>query len=551
MEIVEKFLIENPLLLLFIVLAGGYAIGQLKIFGFSLGVAAVLFVGLGAGALHPDLKLPDIVYRLGLILFVYTVGLSSGPGFFASFKRKGLRDNFFVLTMICFATILTLIFHQILKVDSPTTAGLFAGSLTSTPALAGSLDLIKELNAGKSNLNLLISEPVTAYSIAYPMGVIGMLLSIFILQKIWKVDYQAEIKKLQEVDRSLGSDNLVSLTVEVLNSDLNGQKPEHIFPYEQSRTRFIRILSQGKLTLVNSETVFQTGDLLTVLGSENDVREVIKGIGKISEYHLDTDRSEYDFRRIFISNREIFGKKIGELNLKKYGAMISRVRRGDIDFLAEPEIILEPGDRIRVVAPHERMKEISAYFGDSIHKLSEIDILSFSLGIALGLLLGSIPIPLPQGTTFKLGFAGGVLLVGLILGKIGKTGPFLWQIPYNANLTLRQLGIVLFLAGIGTISGYSFFNTISQGNGFYLFLSGLIITFATALITLTVGYKILKIPMGVLIGMLSGLQTQPALLAFSGEQTKNNMPDTGYSTVYPFAMIAKIIIAQLLIIYLG
>lgn len=546
-HIIRSLLSENALLLLFLVISIGYALGQIKIFGFNLGVAAVLFTGLAVGSLDPSYKLPEIVYRFGLILFVYTVGLSSGPSFFTSLRYRGLRDNLFILSMISFSGVLSLIVWSVFKFKSSVISGLFAGSLTSTPALAGALDYIKEHNHDNPELNNLLSEPVVGYSVAYPVGVIGMILAIYILQRVWKIDYKKELSEEHELD--VVSDPISAFTIKITNPNAIG-KPHEEITGEHQHIIFGRIRRGKYLSIVTDGISFELGDLVGLIGTRKDVHEIVDSLGEISHEKLEEDRHEYDFRRIFVSNKQVMGKKIKDLKLNKYGAIVTRIRRGDVDFLAEPNTVLEPGDRIRVVAPQAKMTEVSRFLGDSYKELSEVDVISFSLGITIGILLGSIPIPIGGGSNFKLGFAGGVLISGLVLGKIGKTGPFLWQIPYNANLTLRQLGTILFLAGIGTFSGYSFVTTISQGSGLYIFLSGVFITCTTALTTLVIGHKVLKIPMGILTGMLSGLQTQPAVLAFANEQANNPLPNNGYATVYPFAMIAKIVIAQILLTYL-
>lgn len=552
MEEIKILLAENPLLLLFTVIGLGYSIGRIKIFGFSLGVSAVLFTGLAIGSLSPEFKLPEIIYRLGLILFVYTVGLSSGPCFFSSFKKKGLRDNFFILLMISFACLISLSFHYFFELKGTIISGIFSGSLTSTPALAGVLEYLKEHqvnNLNGTDINILLSEPVVGYSLTYPGGIIGMVLAINLLQKVWKIDYNKELTEIHEP--GLSTDPLTSITIKVLNNNFTEKPVNKLIAENRWNIVFGRIVHSGKLGLVNGKTEFSKGDLVSVIGNETDLKVLSGELGEIIDRRLDLERNEFDFRRIFVSNRDLVGKKIGELGLNRFGAIITRVRRGDIDFIANNESILEPGDRVRIVAPINKMKKVGRFLGDSLNELSEVDLISFSLGIAIGLLIGIIPIPLFNGSTFKLGFAGGVLISGLVLGKLQRTRAFLWQIPYNANRTIRQLGMILFLAGIGTISGYNFVNTMSQGNGLSIFFAGAIITFTTAFLSLFIGYKILKIPMGILIGMLSGLQTQPAVLGFANEQAKNQMPNIGYSTVFPVAMIAKIIIAQLLIYYLG
>jgi putative transport protein len=216
--------------------------------------------------------------------------------------------------------------------------------------------------------------------------------------------------------------------------------------------------------------------------------------------------------------------------------------------LPNGQTVLLPGDHVRVVAPHEKMEPLARFFGDSYRAISEIDILTFSLGLAMGLLLGMIPIPMPGGVTLRLGIAGGPLIVALLVGALGRTGPLVWTIPYSANLSLRQMGLIFFLAGIGTRSGYAFASTLTEGSGWVVFAAGAGVTCLTTLFTLWLGHRVLKIPMGLLLGITAGLQTQPAVLGFSLEQTNNDLPNVGYATVYPIAMIVKILLAQVLLI---
>jgi putative transport protein len=288
-----------------------------------------------------------------------------------------------------------------------------------------------------------------------------------------------------------------------------------------------------------------------VIGESTDVERVTVALGKRADVDLALDRTEIDYRRIFVSNDALVGRTIADLDLVgRFGAIITRVRRGDVDRMARPSTVLELGDRIRVVAPTDRMSSVSAYFGDSYRKLSEIDVASFSLGIVLGLLLGLVPIPLPGGTSFTLGPAGGPLVIGLVFGALGQTGPFTWQLPYNASLTLRQLGAVLFLAGVGTRSGYAFVDSLAAGAGLELLLLGAAVTSLSAVLIILGGVFLLRSPTGVLAGIAGGLVTQPAVLAFAVEQTGSDLPNTGYATVYPVATITKILLAQAIVVLL-
>lgn len=536
-----ELLLRNPLLLLFVVIGIGYPLGRVRVAGSSLGVAAVLFVGIAIGALHPDLKLPEIIYLLGLVLFVYTLGLSSGPAFFRSFGPRGLKANLLVVGMLALGFALTLVAQRVLGLRPTLAGGLFAGSLTNTPALAAELEFLKLRSPQDAQA---LADPVVGYSITYPLGVIGVLLAIGLVQRLWKVDYHAEAQNTREP----GSINqpLETRVVKVLRA------PEQALGVLMQQNRWDVVFGRHKrgeqLDIADLSTRLEPGDLVTVVGPAGELDEVIQGLGELSQEPLAHDRSVLDYRRIFVSNPEVVGRRLAELDLPgRFDAVATRLRRGDVDMLAQEDTVLEPGDRIRVLTRRDRLDEVSRYFGDSYRALSEIDILSFSLGLALGLLLGTVPIPLPGGVDLKLGFAGGPLVVALVLGWLGRTGRFVWGLPYSANLTLRQAGLVMFLAGVGTRSGYAFVSTLAQGGGLALLIAGGLITFTVALATLVIGHKLLGIPMSVLTGLLGGLQTQPAVLGFALEQTKNDLPNVGYTTVYPLATVAKIILAQVLL----
>jgi putative transport protein len=545
LAVMIQILIDNPLLLLFTVAAIGYPLGRIKFRGSSLGVAAVLFVGLAIGALDPNLKLPEIIYLLGLVLFVYTIGLSSGRGFFASFKRKGLRDNLLVVGMLIFAAILAAIAHTVLGLRPTLTAGLYAGSLTNTPALAGVLEAIKGF-APQAQLDRLLAEPVVGYSVAYPVGVIGLILAISLVQKLWKVDYMKEALRLRDLGAT--ARHIDNRTIRVTRPEACRRPIHEIVREEKWDVVFGRMKHDDELSLPHGWTKFCPGDLVTVVGALEDLDKVTAYFGEESHDRLELDRSEVDYRRVFVSNSKIVGHRLRDLNLpQQFGAIVTRVRRGDVEFLPHGDTVLELGDRVRVVTQRENMDAVSAFLGDSYRALSEIDVLSFGLGLALGLLVGIIPIPLPGGVTLKLGFAGGPLIIALILGATERTGPIVWSLPYSANLTLRQIGLIMFLAGVGTRAGYAFVTTFTQGGGILIFVAGALLTCVTALVMLVIGHKVLKIPMGLLTGMLAGLQTQPAVLGFALEQAGNDLPNIGYAEVYPIATIAKIVIAQLLL----
>lgn len=539
-----RLLAESPLLLLFVVSALGFLAGKIRLGGFHLGVAAVLFVGLGVGALDPALKLPEFVTVFGLALFVYTVGLTSGPGFFAALRRRGLRDALFAAAVILVAAGLAAALARVAGLRGAAVAGMFAGAATSTPALASALEVIK--SAPEATRDALSSGAVVGYSVTYPVGVLGVLGAIYLLQRTFRVDYDHE--PMSRRDAAALGQRLTNLTVRVTHDEAVGASAGDLRRKHDLHVSFGRMRRGAGVAVVTDATVFERGDLVGVVGGEADVRAAARRLGEATDEHLELDRSTIDYRRMFVSKPEVTERPIRALGLpERFGAVITRVRRGDVELLPDDETELELGDRVRVVAPRERMEEIARYLGDSFKAIAEIDVITFSLGIALGLLLGSLPIPLPGGAPLKLGFAGGPLIMGLILGRVGRTGPLVWTLPYSANLTLRQLGVVLFLAGVGTRSGYSFAHTLQQGGAAALIVGGAVITLVIAFGTLLVGYRVLKIPMGILTGMLAGVQTQPAVLAFSLEQARSEAPNAGYASVYPVATLVKIVAAQLLV----
>lgn len=544
---IVKLLNDNPLLLLFLIAALSYPLGRLKIFGVSLGVAAVLFVGLAVGALDPNLKLPEIVYNLGLVVFVYTIGLSSGPGFFASFRGRGVRDNLLVVALLLLVAATVYFFARAFGVSNTVAAGLFTGALTNTPALAAALEFLKG-SVPPAQLDAVLAEPVLGYSIAYPMGILGVMVVMVLFTRVWRVNYVEDALRVRDAQTS---QQLVTRTLRITRPEIAGQTIQRLMQTHAWEVVFGRWRHAQRTVLATAQTELQLDDLISVVGAPEQVERVRAALGEFSAEALELDRTEMDYRRIFVSNPQVVGVRLRDLNLpQQFGALITRVRRGDVEFLARDDTTLDLGDRVRVVTRRENMGAVSHFFGDSFKALGEIDVLSFSLGLALGILIGQIPIPLPGGIAFKLGTAGGPLVVALLLGTLERSGPIVWTLPFNANLTLRQIGLILFLAGVGTRAGYAFVSTLAQGDGLLLFGAGAALTMGAVAMMMFIGYRVLKIPMNLLLGMVAGMQTNPALLGFATQETENDLPNLGYATVYPMATILKIILAQALIIFL-
>jgi putative transport protein len=531
---------DSPLLLLFVVLAVGAPLGKIKIAGVNLGIATVLFTGLAFGALSPGIKLPAIIYEFGLVLFIYCIGISSGEQFFGNLRKKGWRESTLAFVAIIFAFVLVLIIHRFTSLPYTYLGGIFAGSLTNTPALASSLEFIKTI-VPTQLIEETLAEPVVAYSVSYPMGVVGMILAILLFQKLAKTS-------LKTTDEVAAAEKITNATVDINQKDAIGKTLYELKSNHKLNVVFGRVKREGNSFLAIDSVVLKAGDQMTIVGKPAEVEQAITLLGQRSAHHLEVEHQQLDIRRVFVSNHEIIGQSLKDLELPHtMGIIITRIRRGDTDILPTANTTLQFGDRVRILTGRNEMAAASKFFGDSYIAQSHIDILTLSLGMAAGFLLGMVEVPLPGGISFKLGIAGGPLVVALLLGAVNRVGRLTFVMPYSANHTIRQLGLVLFLAGVGTRSGYAFRETLTNSqDGFLFFLLGTGVTLSVAFFFLTLGHYWLKIPFARLSGMLAGVQTQPAVLAFVNEQTKSELPNIGYSSVFPVATLSKIILIQIL-----
>ncbi len=525
---------EQPLLLLTVIMAIGGAIGAIKIKSFSLGPAAVLFTALAFSAYDDRLKLPQILGVFGLALFAYVIGVGAGPSFFAALKTGG-RALGVIVGALLVGALATVLAGNALGLTGPILSGVYAGALTNTPALAAASE------AWASDL------PTVGYSVTYLFGVLGMLLAAAI-----SIKAAAPSKALAPIVEDPLPPRLDGTTVRIEKpglpdlGTLSEQYDHHIV--------FSRIMRgdapghPGDVDVATDDAVPMPGDILTVIGEQAVVDAFVEAVGHPSSVALSLDRSAVDYRRVAVSNPQVAGKTLGELRLRRrFGAVATRVRRGDVDLLAADDLTLQIGDRVRIVAERHRMAEITAYLGDSEKGASAYSITSLSLGLALGVLLGELQFPLPGGSQFALGLAGGPLLVGLVVGRAGRTGPINWSMPHGVASTLSQLGMMLFLAYAGSNSGSALADALSSPTGPRLLAVGVVVTVVTAA-TAILGGRILAGMYGPRMGgVLAGMQTQPAVLAYANETTKDDpRVNLGYALVYPAAMIVKVVVAPLL-----
>lgn len=522
-----QYLADAPLVFLFLLIGAGMAVGHLKVRGISLGAAAVLFsaIGLTAAALASGvtLHIPHEVGSLGLAMFAFAIGINSGPNFFHVMRTSSLVVVAMLVVVLLGAGVIYGL-GTAFGMPVPVIAGTFAGAITNTPALAA---------AGAAS-----GDPAGAtvgYSIAYLFGVIGMLGFAMLALNYGKHDTDAPSAVVNRTVRIERDDDLTLAQVRESLGDA---------------VAFSRIRrgELGPITNPRDTDRINRDDLLTIVGPMDEVERAVEFLGHMSSHSLQTDRRYLDFRRVTVSNPRLSGRTIAEIDLEGlHGATISRVRRGDVDMVAEPGLTLLLGDRARVVAPTSKMEEISKFFGDSARGLSDINPVALGLGMALGLVLGAIKFPMPGGGTFVIGAAAGTLLVGLVMGRVGRIGNVTTTLPQTAANVMSELGLLMFLAYAGANAGAQIGNAFTSGAWIQILIVGAAGTTTVGLGIYLVMRYMFKVGGTRLSGILAGTQTQPAVLAFANMRT-NGDPRValGYAMVYPVAMIVKILIAQIL-----
>ena len=528
----------SELLLLFAVILSGLALGRISFAGVRLGVAGVLFSGLTLGAL---LSAPGDVLRIapqlrdvGLVIFVYLLGLASGPGFFTAWQRDGKRMNLVVVLALLAGLATVLAGGRLLGLDRGFMAGVFSGALTNTPALAAANERLQGTD--------LATHPAMGYSITYPFGVLGGLALFRILARVRRrVIEEERAHREKAVSPPLRSSNF-----EITNPEIVGHAIGELRVRDAVGVVISRWNRGGVTQVPTSYTVLAAGDVVTAVGTAEALAAAERFFGARSDRQLETYREQVDMRRILVSRRDLVGKSIAQLELqRRFNAQITRLRRADLDLLPSADMTLALGDRLRVVAPKSRIPELSTFFGDSDKALAEVDYVALATGILAGLLLANVPLPGPSGQ-LKLGIAGGPLLVALFLGRLGRTGPFVWSVPYESSVALREMGLLLFLSAVGVSAGASL-GTLDGSSGLAMLGLGAAVTLVTLLTVLILGPILGRSTVIGSLGAASGTQTQPATLAEAHEISgRSDEVYVAYALVYPVAMIGKILIAQLI-----
>lgn len=538
MNSVIELLRQSELLLLFVVILLGTWAGRLQLGGVRLGVAGVLFSGILLAALLGEpgrvLTVPAELQEFGLVLFVYAVGLTGGPGFFRAFRAKGLKANLAVLAGLAAGAAIAALGSHLLDLDRGLRAGLFAGALTNTPALGVASDVLRGTP--------LESGPVLAYSITYPFGVLGALMLLRALASLHQGDLDAEVAAHQ----ASASTEITTVSCEIRSPLAINQSIGQLAIQTRLGVVVSRVLRAGEEFVPTKYTVLEPSDVVLLVGTAPDLERAISTLGVRSHVHLAERRERVDMRRILVSRKEHSGRTIAELDLaRRFNAQVTRLRRADVDLIPSQDFRIETGDRLRIVAPRERLPEIAKYFGDSERELGEVDFVALALGLTLGLALARVELSL-FGSQVSLGIAGGPLVVALVLGQRGRSGPLRWTLPFEVNSLFRELGLLLFLAGVGVRAGAHVHRIASQ-EGLLLFALGAVVTTVTTATLFLLARYWEKAPVISTMGTLAGMQTQPATLAAAYDLSRRS-EDTyvAYSVVYPMAMIGKILLAQLL-----
>ncbi len=517
-------LANSPLLTIFLVVALGTAFGAIPFGPLRFGSAGALFVGLSLGAVDPRLgEGLALIQALGLALFVYTVGLAAGNTFFRDLRRQLPLMVAAVVAVLVAGTAAAGI-GRLLDLGGALTAGTFAGALTSTPALAAATAA-----AGTS-------EPAVGYSLGYPIGVTVAILAVsVIVNRTWPA------RRDPQPTASLGLDACTALVnTRTRFEDVPGFADQRVLISYLDRDGRTRVATPGE--------ELQPGDRVVVVGPLARVNEAIAHLGERAAEHLADDRTAVDFRRFVVSRRQVAGLSVAELDMPgRFGGVITRVRRGDLDLLARDDLTLDLGDRVLAVVPSDELDAVSKFLGDSEQRVSEIDALTVGVGMALGLGLGLIAVPLPGGASFSLGSAAGPLLVGMVLGGLERTGPVVWGMPAAANRTIRQLGLLLFLAAVGLSSGQDFASQAFTLVGLKVLLTAvLIVTIAAAVLLVTARQVGVSAPRA--SGALAGLVGQPAVLAYADSRVVDERVEGGYAAIFALGIIVKILLAQLLVV---
>lgn len=520
----QSLLESQPILTLFLVIGFGSAIGEISVFGFRLGVGAVLFVGLFIGVIAPGAIPPGILGTVGLIIFFYGIGIQYGKPFVEGLlSKRGRQQNLMALLSILGTGLITLLLINSFSIPVEIALGLFSGALVNTAALQSVVS--------KVNNEL----PVVGYGVAYPFGVFGPILCLYLALKLLN-------PQLSPPPRS----NIKGTELEVTNPLINGKSLGEIMSLLPTSLQVLAVRQNGHNRLPKATLKINMGDEILVEAEGEALTTAFKVIGQESDPDIIGDRRDLDDLIVYASHPGVIGRKLGELNLTEtHDCVVVSVYRENTALYPYPSLTLETGDRVRLIAPPEQFPKVQQFFGDSARSTSEVSYLALGLGMVLGVLFGLIRFPLGGLGSVSFGAAGGAMVVSLILGWLGRTGQITWTIPNSANLTLRNFGLTLFLAVAGLGAAQQFFSTV-QETGFSLLGAGIAITLTVVAIALILSYFLFRFPFDEMAGVVAGVTGNPAILAYASKIVPTNKPELGYALVFPTTTILKIVVVQLI-----
>ncbi len=539
--------VAHAVLVLGLVAVCGLGLGSVQIKGIGLGIAGVLFAGLAFGhfGLTISHEVLDFAREFGLILFVYAIGVQVGPGFFSSLRRQGLALNALALSIVICGVLVTLAVSRFGGVPMPVAAGLFSGGTTNTPSLAAAQQALQELPGASENVQKM---PGLGYAVAYPFGVLGIILTMLMARRAFRVDMAREVEESLPQNETAP---LETLNIGVTNENLNGLPIRKLPRLKDSGVVVSRVQHDGEILVARGDTRIESGDVLLAVGTKEELEAFRLIVGEKSSLDLRQALGEVTTRSLIVTQRAILGKSIHQLNWAgRFGVVVTRINRAGVELTPRSNLYLQFGDRLLAVGSAEALTEAAREIGDSAKELEHPSMAAIFLGIAFGVLLGSFPIALPGfPAPVKLGLAGGPLLAAILLSRVGRIGPLVWHMPPAAGAALRETGIILFLACVGLKSGGNFVPTLLQGDGWHWMALATLITITPLVLAAFVARFALKMPFPALCGLLAGSMTDPPALAFAHSVTDSDAPAVTYATVYPLVMIARIVAAQVLVIF--
>ena len=538
----------QAVIIISLVSALGLYLGRIKIFGISLGITFVFFAGILAGHLGIVVN-KDMLYfaqSFGLILFVYALGLQVGPGFFSSLKKGGVAMNMMGLGVILLGLIMTVGLHWVTGVSLSNMVGLLCGAVTNTPALGAAQQALLQIDPANTKG---VTDMALACAVAYPLGVVGVILAIIILRALFADKKQKDLKEQRDTTTYVAE-------FHVSNPAIYEKSIKDVMKLTDKHFVISRVWRNGKVSIPTSDTLLHEHDHLLIISVKSDVENIKVLFGE--QENVDWNKADIDWnaidsqlisRRIAVTRNRVNGVKLGSLRLRNlYGINITRVNRAGIDLLASPDLRLQIGDRLTIVGEANSVNTVGKILGDEIKRLNNPNLLAVFIGISLGMLLGALPITLPgMSTPVKLGIAGGPIIVGILIGAFSPRFHLTTYTTMSANLMLRQLGIIIYLAGLGIDSGVHFFETVFRAEGLLWIGLGFLLTIVPVLIVGFIASQFFKLDYAHNVGMLCGSMANPMALSYANTTVDGDEPSVSYATVYPLSMFIRVISAQLVL----